>query len=533
MNALTGTARSVRLALRRERSIAPWWIILLVALALAMVSYINRNMPTPEVMTTYTTMINRNSFFRALGGGFVVPDLGYMQAWRSGGFLYVFNGLAALMAVVRYTRADEEAGRIELLRAGVLGRLAPLTAALLVAGGVSFAGGAVTTITLIGIGLDPAGSIDYGAAITMAGWVFGAIAAVTAQLAQTARTARAIALSVLGLAYILRYAGDASGQYWMKYISPIGWSHLVEPYWSDRWWLLAIPAAVTSALMAIAYRLAGRRDLGAGVIHERRGPMTAPGLRGPISLAWRLHRGLLITWAVGIGCFAAAAGGVSTLAYQFTEAPGVTVDNLLKAFGGSSGGGAVDFALWAIILIFAHVIALYPVLMVHRLRADETTGRAEAVQATPMTRLRWAAGQLVVAGLGTAALLAVAGVVFGTFYAFLVGDPSSDIVRILAGTLGTVPGAWLVGAVCMLAYGLAPRASVAIGWITWVAVAVMGRAAGPLYGLWGGTPFEPFHYIPNTVAGAAFDPVPALTMVALSALLLGGGLFALRRRDFG
>ncbi|MEV6148861.1 hypothetical protein AB0L53_00825 [Nonomuraea sp. NPDC052129] len=213
-------------------------------------------------------------------------------------------------------------------------------------------------------------------------------------------------------------------------------------------------------------------------------------------------------------------------------APGVTADNLMKAFGGSSGGGAVDFALWAIILIFAHVIALYPVLMVQRLRADETTGRAEAVQATPMTRLRWATGQLVVAGLGTAALLAVAGVVFGTFYAFLVGDPASDIARILAGTLGTVPAAWLVGAICMLAYGLVPRASVTIGWITWVAVAVMGGRRSTVRTV-GRDSLRAVPLHPRHRRRSPFDPAPALTMVALSALLLGGGLLALRRRDFG
>ncbi|SDZ12495.1 ABC-2 type transport system permease protein [Saccharopolyspora shandongensis] len=44
---------------------------------------------------------------------------------------------------------------------------------------------------------------------------------------------------------------------------------------------------------------------------------------------------------------------------------------------------------------------------------------------------------------------------------------------------------------------------------------------------------NPFHYIPNTVAGNPFDPGPALVMIALSAVLLGGGLLALRRRDFG
>jgi ABC-2 type transport system permease protein len=532
MNTLAGTRRLVRLALRRERTIAPWWILLLVTMAQVMVAYINRNMSTPELMATYAEMINRNAFFQALGGGTVVPDLAFMASWRSGGLLYVMNGLAALMAVVRYTRADEDDSRIELLRAGVLSRYAPLTAALLVAGSVSLAGGALTSVSLIAIGLEPVGSIAYGAAITAAGWVFGAVGAVAAQLARTARTARSISLSVLGIAYILRYAGDATGQYWMKYISPIGWSHLVEAYKDERWWMLAVAVAVTAALAAIAHILAGRRDLGAGLIPEHRGRATAPGLRGAISLSWRLNRGLLAKWAVGIAVFAAFAGGLSTLAYQLANAPSVAVDNLLERFFGRPGVPLLDYVPWPLILIFAHVIALYPVLMVLRLRVEETSGRTEALQATPVTRLRWAAGQLFVVIIGTTALLALAGIVYGVFFAVLIGD-ASDVPRLLAGALGTTPAAWLVGAVCMCAYGLAPRLSTAISWATWIATAALGQIAGPLYGVWGGTPFEPFHYIPNTIAGEPFDLMPATVMVTLSAVLLSGGLLALRRRDFG
>ncbi|MEU9116565.1 hypothetical protein AB0D04_33675 [Streptomyces sp. NPDC048483] len=532
MNATAGTGRLVRLALRREKTLAPWWILLLATLAWVMVGYIRRNMPTPEAMAAYTEMINHNTFFRSLGGRFVVPDLGFMASWRSGGFLYVINGLAAVMTVVRHTRADEESGRTELLRAGVVSRYASLTAALLVAGGLSLAGGALSAIALITTGLDPVGSIAYGAAITAAGWAFGAIAAVAAQLTQTARMARAISLAVLGISYVLRYAGDASGQHWMTYLSPIGWSHLVVPYWGDHWWMLAVPITVATALSALAYRLVGSRDLGEGLLPERLGPATAPKLRGPISLSWRLNRGLLIKWAVAIGCFAVAAGSLTTLAVHLKDTPASFATQLVEGFGGKPGATYLDNGLWAITLICAYVIALYPVLMVQRLRAEETSGRTEALQATPITRLRWAAGHLVVTGLGTAALLAIAGLAFGTVFSVAAGQ-SADVLRVLAGAMGTLPAAWLIGAICLFTYGLVPTAAPAISWITWIATVVLGRIAGPLYGLWGGTPAEPFHYIPNTVAGAPFDPVPATAMLALSALLLASGLLALRRRDFG
>ncbi|MCP3804772.1 ABC transporter permease [Allokutzneria sp. A3M-2-11 16] len=526
---MNGTAPLFRLALRRERGIAPWWILLLTTLAVVLVAYIERNMGTPELKATYVEILNRNAFFRALGGGTVEADLGVLSSWRSGGFLYVASGLAALLAVVRHTRADEDSGRAELVRAGVVGRHTGLHAALLVAGAGSLAGGAATALVLIMTGLDPVGSIAYGAAIVVAGWVFAGVGAVAAQLAGNARTARVVAMSVLGAAYVLRYAGDASGQLWMKYVSPIGWSHLVEPYKTNRWWMLAVTIAVAAVLSAVAHLLLERRDLGEGLIPARAGRAEAPHLRGPISLSWRLNRGLLAKWAAGTAIFAAAAGGMSTLGHQLGEVPAAV--HLIAAFG-NPAGTALDAALWPLILIFAHVIALYPVLMVQRLRAEERGGSAEIVQATPATRLHWAAGQLVVAGLGTAALLAVAGLVFGAFFAWLVGGPA-DVLRIFAGAMGTVPAVWLVGAVCVFAYGVLPRAAVAISWITWVATATLGQVVGPLYGVWGGTPFEPFHYIPNTVAQGAFDPLPAVVLVALSAVLLSGGLIALRRRDFG
>ncbi|MCG5220475.1 polyketide antibiotic transporter [Streptosporangium sp. KLBMP 9127] len=532
MNPLTGTGHLVRLALRRERTIAPWWILLIVTLALAMVAYINRNMGTYELKLTYIGLIRSNAFLQGLGGGFVEPRLEVLATWRSGGFLYVASAFAAVMSVVRHTRGEEDAGRSELVRSAVVGRRAQLTAAMLVATGVSLFGGLVTAVVLIGIGLEPIGSLAYGAAITVAGWVFAGVAAVAAQLSRNARTATAVGLSALAVSYVLRYAGDASGQYWLKYPSPIGWSHLVQAYQDERWWMLGVSILAGAVLLAVAYQLLGRRDLGAGLLSERLGRARAPELRGPISLAWRLHRGLLVKWTAGVAFFTAAAAGLSPLGRDLLSRPSILADNIRNTLGVPADETLGAYS-WYMILILAYAIALYPVLMTLRLREEEISGRAEAVQATPVTRLRWAAGHLVVTGLGTTALMAVAGLVFGTLYSVLVGDLATDMPRFLAGALGAVPAVWCVGAVCVLAYGLLPRASVAISWTVWILTAALGQVAGPLYGRWGGSPLEPLHYIPNAFAAAPLDAGPVVALLAVTAILLGGGLLALRRRDFG
>ncbi|GGP04650.1 polyketide antibiotic transporter [Nonomuraea glycinis] len=532
MTALTGTGHLVRLALRRERAIAPWWILLNVSLGLVMVAYVNRNMGTYELKVAYVDLIRGNAFFQGLGGGFAEPRLEVLATWRSGGFLYLASAFAAVMSIIRHTRAEEDTGRSELVRSAVVSRQAQLTAAVLVAAGISLVCGLSTAVVLIGIGLEPIGTLAYGAAVTVAGWVFAGVAAVAAQLARDARTATTIGLTVLALSYVMRYAGDASAQYWLKNLSPLGWSHLVRAYQDEQWWLLGVSLLAAAVLLAVAYRLLGRRDLGAGSLPERLGRATAPNLRGPISLAWRLHRGLLVKWAAGVAFFAAAAAALSPLGRDLLSRPSIVVDNITKSLGVPADATLGAYS-WYMILILAYAIAVYPLLMVLRLRAEETSGRAEAVQATPVTRLRWAAGHLVVTGLGTVTLLAVAGLVFGTLYSVLVGDLATDLPRFLAGALGAVPAAWCVGAVCVLAYALLPRASAAISLAVWTLTVALGQIAGPLYGLWGGSPLEPFHYIPNAFAGPPLTAGPALALVTVTAGLLVAALPALRHRDFG
>ncbi|GAA2205640.1 exporter of polyketide antibiotics [Nonomuraea monospora] len=537
---MNGTATLARLALRRERGIAPWWILLIVSMALTMVAYINRNMGTYELKVTYLQVIERSAFLHALGGGVVEPRLEVLATWRSGGFLYVAAAFAATMSVIRHTRREEDAGRSELVLAGTVARHAPLTAATLVAGGISLAAGLLTAVALIAAGLEPAGSLAYGAAIIVVGWLFGGIAAVAAQLARSARTATTISLTILGAAYVLRFTGDATGLLWLKYLSPVGWGHLVAPYQEQRWWLAAVLALVAALLYVAAYRLLTHRDLGAGFLPERGGLLperggqdSAPVVRGPISLAWRLHRGLLIKWAAGVAVFSVFAGALTPLARDLISRPSIIADNISHFLGVPAGASMLGGYVWYLVLILAYAVALYPVLMTLRLRSEETSGRAESLQATPLTRLRWAAGHLLVTALGTAALMAVAGVVFGLIYSLTAGSLPTDLPAFLAGALSTVPAAWCVGGVCVLAYGLVPRAAVVVGWLAWILTTGLGQVVGPLYGMWGGSPVEPFHYVSNAMLEPAFQLAPTAALLAVTALLTTGGLLALRRRDFG
>src|SRR5262249_43266607 len=159
----------------------------------------------------------------------------------------------------------------------------------------------------------------------------------------------------------------------------------------------------------------------------------------------------------------------------------------------------------------------YAVQAVLRLRAEETSLRAEPLLATPVGRTRWALGHIAVAALGSALLLGTMGLVAGIVH--------GDAARRIAPALLHVPAAWVAGAVAVALFGLAPRFSAA----SWAALMVFILIAilDPILGL------------PSWVL--ALDPFtppePAIARLAglgaAAAALTGVGLVGFRRRDIG
>ena len=88
---------------------------------------------------------------------------------------------------IRHARAEEEAGRLELLRSGAVGRHAPLAAALLVTIGANLILAVIVIVGLISENLPVAGAVALGLAFLGCGFVFAGLGAVTAQIRENAR----------------------------------------------------------------------------------------------------------------------------------------------------------------------------------------------------------------------------------------------------------------------------------------------------------------------------------------------------------
>jgi ABC-2 type transport system permease protein len=523
-NALAGTGTLVRLALRRDRIMIPAWVLPLALMVWSAAESFASLYRTPAERADVAASMARNASLRALYGPVFDTGIGGLTAWRMMAFAAALTGLMALLLVVRHTREEEESGRLELIGAGAVGRRAPLAAALLAGFGASAA--LATLVTLLLLGQGATGALAYGLALGATGCVFAAVGAVTAQLTESARAAKGLAGAVLGLAFLLRAAGDA-GSGTLSWLSPLGWAEYVRPYGDERWWVLGLFAALTAGLVAMAHLLVARRDLDAALLPSRPGPAGAgPRLAGAPGLAWRLQRGSLWAWTgsylIAGGVFGAIANGAADLVRDSAQ-----LTDTVRRMGGATG--LVDSFLASLIGTLGMVAAVYTVQAVLRLRAEESAGRAEPILATAVGRLRWAGSHLLLAAAGSVVVMLAAGLGMGLGYGASVSDVGGQLPRMAAAGLVQLPTVWLVTAIAVLLYGAAPKL-VALSWSV-VSVSIGIGLYGPLLKLshWA-LDVSPFTHLPK-VPAADVTAGPLLWLALLTAGLTAMGLTALRRRD--
>ncbi|WP_407838003.1 ABC transporter permease [Streptomyces sp. DSM 116496] len=524
---LAGTGVLLRLALRRDRVMMPVWILAVAGLVLSLPASLASVYETPAERARLLSTMSANGSLRALYGPAFGDSIGALTAWRGGVFAGLLAGFMSLIIVIRHTREEEEAGRQELLSAAMVGRRAPLTAALLAALAANALVALLVTIGLAGRGAG--GAFALGLGIGATGMLFAAAAAVTAQLTESARLAKGLAGSLLGAAFVLRAAGDAGsadGSSALTWISPLGWLEHVRAFAAERWWVLALFAAAFAVQTAAAYLLAGRRDLGMSFLAVRPGP--AEGRLGSAgALAWRLQRGGLLGWSLGFLVAGVVFGGMADGATELVGDNAKTRE-IIERMGGAGGGaggaaGLTDAFLATMAGMLGLVAALFIVSAVLRLGAEESGQRAEPVLAHAVGRLRWAAGHLAVAFGGSALILLLGGLGLGLGH-------GADLAQTVGGALAQLPAVWVIGAVAALLYGAVPGFASA-GWAVAGAALALGWI-GPALNLPGAVlDLSPFAHLPRIPGSEALTWAPLLTLTALAAALLTAALTALRRRD--
>jgi ABC-2 type transport system permease protein len=529
MNGFVGTGALVRLALRRDRILLPSWLAVFVLMAAGSAGATAGLYPSVTARVAAAQVFNSTQSLVALYGKVYDPtSLGALSMIKLGGTGAIFVAVLAIILMVRHTRAEEEAGRLELVGAGVVGRYAPLTAALSVVIGTYVVLGVLTGLGLVAAGLPTNGSFAFGFAWAGVGIAFAAIAAVAAQLTSAARAATGIAVATLGVVYVLRAVGDTAepgGPGWLTWLSPVGWGQQFRPYAGDRWWVLLITIGFAVVAIGVAYALVAHRDLGAGLMPDRLGPAAAATrLRSPLALAWRLQRGALVGWAIGLALMSLVFGNIASNLSGLLTSPQMKV--FLDRLGGA--GAVTDTYLSVVFGIIGVVASAYGIQAATRLRGEEATLRLEPLLATGVTRTRWVLSHTVIALLGVTVLMVVSGLFAGIAHAARVGD-AGQVGRLTAAALVHVPAAWVLTGIVVATFGLAPRL-VSAGWAALVAFVLLGEL-GPVFELNQRImDISPFAHVPR-LPGADLDPLPVVALTAVAVALIALGLAAFRRRD--
>ncbi|MCC3316732.1 MULTISPECIES: hypothetical protein [Nocardia] len=265
--------------------------------------------PTAADRARLVAMMGTNIGITALFGP--SPDIdtpaGY-AATHAVGVLGIIGAAWGLLAATRALRGEEDSGRWEVLLAGATTPRRAAAAALAGLGIAWLTLWAVTAAIYAATGryhdarFSVATALFAAAATAAAAAVFLAVGALCSQLASTRRQAAALAGAVFGMAYLVRViAYSSTSLRWLRWATPLGWVDETHPFIRSHWPPLLAIAATVTVLVVATIAVAGARDLNTGILPGRD---TAPAhtrlLTGTTGLAYRLERGTVLGWGVGL-----------------------------------------------------------------------------------------------------------------------------------------------------------------------------------------------------------------------------------------
>ncbi|GAA3757505.1 exporter of polyketide antibiotics [Microbacterium kribbense] len=498
------------------------------------------------VTQSYSTLADRQNIlaaavanpvilmFRGLPSG---PSAGAFLAFEILPWLAILAALMTTFLAVRHTRADEEAGRAELLSATPASRSMPTIATAVHGVIANVVLALLTAAALISTGMDPGGSWLAGAAAGATGISFLGIGLVAAQLVRTSRAANSIAVWALVALFLLRGIGNAAGtpsadlthvtSAWPAWVSPFGWAEQTRPYDADSWWPVLLAVVVGLALSIVASVLQSVRDIGAAFLAGRPGRAHArPALSSPQALLWRLASGSIVGWAIGGALTGILATTLGSVVDQVADQNRAVVEIITKL---AQSGSLDEATITVFFTMLGIVAACCAVQTIARARQEEAHGTAEPVLATLVGRVRWLADYLIVATC--AVLITVVAAVAAGCLGIAGSGGSADLYRtVLVDGVGQLVAASVFTVVTALVFVLVPRATIGLGWALLLIATMLGMF-GPLFGLpeWT-TRLSPFGVTP-VVSESGVDMRGLWWLVLAVAVGAAASLSLMRRRE--
>ena len=121
---MTGSATLLRAFLRRDRWLYLWWALGATLLYYSQAVSVKGLYTTQAEFDKAATSMAGNSAFVAMAGpARALNTIGGQVMWQASAFGAILAGLMSMFLIGRHTRAEEESGRDELVRASAVSRL--------------------------------------------------------------------------------------------------------------------------------------------------------------------------------------------------------------------------------------------------------------------------------------------------------------------------------------------------------------------------------------------------------------------------
>jgi ABC-2 type transport system permease protein len=352
-----------------------------------------------------------------------------------------------------------------------------------------------------------------------------AVGALTSQLGRTRRLATGLGMAVFGVAFVLRMIADsAPATKWLLWTTPFGWTERMRPFTGTDLRPLALAAVVVAALAGGATVLAGRRDVGAGVIAAHDVVHPRPfGLGSPLGLAARLELPVLGAWCAGALATGLSMGIIAKVATG--NVPESLTDTLDK-FGVE--GTFLKQYLGVAFLLIGTVVALLPASQIGAAADEETSGRLVHVLTRPVPRATVLGGRLALAAAGVVAAGLLAGL--GCWAGAASQGVDAGFATTVGAGLNVVPTGLLVLGLGAVVLAVAPRIASAAVYAVVLWSLVVDLLTSMVSGLGWLDRASLFHYMALVPADEA-DPVASAVTVAIAAALCLLATVIYRRRD--
>lgn len=523
------TGNLIRFILRRDRFRLLIWLFSLSAITLLVAKSFTALYSTAGERQAIAETMRNPAMSAMVGRGYGLDNYtnGAMMAHQMLLFTAIAVAIMSILFVARHTRAEEEDGRLELIRSLPTGRLSSLSATIIVMFGINTLLALVTGFGLYALrieSIDLKGSLLYGAALGAIGIFFTAATAVFAQLAESSRGATGLSFILLGLAYLIRAAGDVGNEI-LSWFSPLGWVLSAEVYVNNYSWPILLTVGVAIILVILALYLNAIRDLAAGFLRSKRGrEYASPFLQSPTGLMLRLQRTGLVTWAIGMYILGASYGSVLGDLEAFFEGNDM-LEDLLTPIEGFSLTEQFIAMLMSIMAMFCTIPALLAML---KLVEEERKNRTEHLLSRAVSRTRLIGSSYLASTIIAFVMLSLT--VLGLWSAGVITMESGIAFSALYGAaIVYLPAMLVMIGVAMLFVGYVPKLKGFV-WIyllySFVVVYLGGLFQFPEWL----SKLTPFGHIPQLpVEDLDFMKISILTMIAIGLMIVG--IIGYNRRD--